>query len=103
MTRAVFVLHLQPPTAGARERGHLATGHLIPRGHGIGLGLGSVGDFYQLPGAESTSAQKLEIVRTTGEAALSATDFWSDFRTPFQGPLIDPFCVLGKKTSQRRG
>ena len=28
----------------------------------------------------------------TGEAALSATDFWSDFRTPFQGPLIDPFC-----------
>ena len=49
----------------------------------------------------------------TGEAALSATDFWSDFRTPFQGPLIDPFCCwtvagsagvfLEKKTSQRRG
>ena len=29
---------------------------------------------------------------STGEAALSATDFWSDFRTPFQGPQIDPFC-----------
>ena len=28
----------------------------------------------------------------TGEAALSVTDFWSDFRTPFQSPLIDPFC-----------
>ena len=32
--------------------------------------------------------------RSTGEAVLSATEFWSDFRTPFQGPLIDPYLLL---------